>query len=57
MEKYFVCGCGDAPYKIMFDLTLAQNEEHEYIDSFDEDGEKVGSYKFDFKENKYTTDF
>lgn len=55
-EKYFVCSNGDAPESIYFDKNEALEDSYsEYIDSFDEDGVKVSSYKMvgDF----YTEDF
>lgn len=55
-EKYFVCSDGDCPSAIYFNKDeVFENSESDYIDSFDEDGVKVSSYKLvgDF----YTEDF
>lgn len=55
-EKYFVCSNGDCPESIYFnkDEVLGESES-EYIDSFDEDGIKVSSYKL--IDGLYTEDF
>ena len=48
MEKYFVVSGGDEPYKLFFDFETAADfaDTGDYIDSFDENGDKVNSVKF-----------
>lgn len=43
------------PGKLHFDWAIAEAAQWEYIDSFDENGEKVRSYQL--VDGKYTTDF
>jgi hypothetical protein len=45
VEKYFVCSNGDEPYCIRFTFESATSEGDTYIDVFDENGEKVSSWK------------
>lgn len=56
-EKYFVCSNSDAPEFIYFDKDSAFNDQFptDFIDSFDENGEKVSSYKW--IDGSYTEDF
>ena len=56
IEKYFVTSSGDAPDQIFFDLDSAKEDDSRYIDSFDEKGIKVESYKR-LEDGTYTTDF
>lgn len=56
-EKYFVCSDGDCPSAIYFNKDEAFEESPtEYIDSFDEDGVKVTSYKL-MSNGGYSEDF
>ncbi|MFA7287399.1 MAG: hypothetical protein WC055_00820 [Melioribacteraceae bacterium] len=54
-EKYFVTSNGDAPESIYFNKDEVFQEDNDYIDSFDEDGVKVSSYKL--VGDSYTEDF
>ena len=54
-EKYLVGSDGESPHKIFFDWKIAKAAEWPYIDSFDENGYPVQSYKL--VEGKYTTEF
>lgn len=59
-EKYFVAIDGDEAERIFFDKELAFENESDYIDSFDDKGMPINSYKI--VENKdgvfeYTEDF
>ena len=53
--KYFVAS-GDEPSCIRFTLEAAIAEDDYYIDAFDEDGNKVQSYKR-VAQGRYTTNF
>lgn len=55
-EKYFVCGCGDHPEQMFFDKMAALAADYDYMDSFDNKGRLVESYKRQ-DVNTYTTDF
>lgn len=54
-EKYFVATEGDEPVRIIFNQIEAFGSGYEYLDSFDESGEKHTAYKF--VDNEYITDF
>lgn len=54
-EKYFVGSNGDEPERIYFTGREAFFSGDDYIDSFDEGGNRVCSYKF--VDDEYTTDF
>lgn len=54
-EKYFVTSNGDEPEQIFFSKQEAFDTESNYVDSFDENGIKVNSYKW--VDNGYTQDF
>lgn len=54
-EKYFVASDSDEPLKIFFTSLEAFVSGHNYIDSFDEAGNKVKAYKF--VDNEYTEKF
>ena len=56
-EAYFVVSDGNEPIRMFFTRESAMSGEYDYIDSFNEAGEKVISYKLEFDYNKYTTDF
>lgn len=49
---YFVGNNGDQPDQVYFDLKSAQNDEHEFIDVFDEKGIKVQVYTLEV-DNQY----
>ena len=55
-EKYFVTSNGDAPEAMFFNKEQAMSNGDTYIDSFDEGGVKVESYKRDV-DGLWTTDF
>jgi hypothetical protein len=54
-EKYFVGSDGEQPIKIFFSPLEAFVSGCEYIDSFDEAGNIVKSYKF--VDSEYTDNF
>ena len=62
---YYVCSSNDAPEIIYFSEDDAFSSGYEFIDVFDEDGEKLTSYKLDIEgeyvgesnKEEYTTDF
>jgi len=58
MEKYFVTSNGDEPLQIFFTLGAAKEASvaGDYIDSFDEDGIKIDSWKCLFPKN-WTQEF
>jgi hypothetical protein len=49
-EKYFVCTVGDQPMRIFLNKKDAFLFKCDYIDSFDEDGLSVKTYKWTGKE-------
>jgi len=55
-EKYFVCSGSDSPEKIFFDKLAALAAEYDYVDTFDEKGNWVYSYKRT-ESGTYSTDF
>ena len=46
---YYVCSSNDAPEIIYFSEDDAFSSGYEFIDVFDEDGEKLTSYKLDIE--------
>ena len=56
-ETFFVGSDFDQPQELFFDKKEAMESGHFYLDSFDDNGDKVDSYKFDEDTGKYTQDF
>lgn len=56
-EKYFVVSDDSFPQSLQFDKEEAFALKYEYVDSFDENGKLVESYKFDEETEQYTTIF
>lgn len=56
-EIYFVASDGDFPERIYFDREEAFTNNHNYIDSFNDKGLSVKSYKFEEEFGAYTEDF
>lgn len=55
-EKYFVCSNSEEPEVIYFTKEDAFSSGINYVDSFDENGKRVVSYKY-VSDGKYTTNF
>lgn len=57
-EKYFVLSNGDEPLQIFFTLENAQDygNNGDYIDSFDENGKRVDSWKC-LNDDEWTQEF
>ena len=55
--KYFIGSDFDQPLEMFFDIKTAFASCHWYIDSFDEEGKKVCSYRLIEETEKYTDDF
>lgn len=55
IEKYFVASHSDEPDKIFFNADDAFNNDYNYIDTFDENGDKIKSYKY--VDGEYITNF
>jgi hypothetical protein len=55
-EKYFVCSHSEEPEVIYFNKEDAFKTGINYVDSFDEKGKRVASYKY-VSDGEYTTDF
>ncbi|MCK5603874.1 hypothetical protein KAR91_18450 [Candidatus Pacearchaeota archaeon] len=54
-EQYFVISSGDEPERLFFNKEEAFAYEANYVDSFDNNGERVIAYKF--IDGIYVTDF
>jgi hypothetical protein len=55
-EIYFVCSDSEEPEVIYFTKEDAFKTCINYVDSFDENGKRVASYKY-VSDGEYTTDF
>lgn len=56
--KYYVLSDGNSPSRILFskqDIMIGAPAA--YIDSFDENGQLLDSYKYDYEKEAYVTDF
>jgi hypothetical protein len=55
-EKYFVCSHSEEPEVIYFNKEDAFKTGINYVDSFDNNGKRIASYKY-VSDGEYTTDF
>lgn len=54
-EKYWVGSNGEDPERMYFTSADAFDSEHNYLDSFDSNGEHVSAYAM--RNDRYTKDF